>query len=197
MNRYLWFVLMFMNFSHVNAHDINTASITFHKTEGYWRADLSFPRAAADYALMDYLALSTGSLTEEEFKKELIAYIKKHINLRIDGKDYLLGIGGIKLGNHQSNVRFFIPEWPNEYESLELQISLFKENKDQHTKIKIVEGSYEVQKILHHSNNYKVSLIKSESALIESDESYQNTYMLGGVFILLTVVGGFIFYVKS
>lgn len=161
-----------MTFIQLKAHDINTASVTLSPLNGVWTVHFSFAQAGVDYSLSKYLGNnSLDTLNAAIYKEYLADYIKSHFNLVIDNKSIPIGSGGIKLGNHQTDIRFFLPSFPKQYNRIFLSIPLFEENPNQHTIVKIKDGLLEGRKILKHTNNFEWELIHDRDRLREKKKS--------------------------
>ncbi len=170
-----------MSIIQLKAHDINTASITLSPLNGVWTVHFSFAQAGVDYSLSKYLGNnSLDTLNADSYKEYLADYIKSHFSLVIDNKSIPLGSGGIKLGNHQTDIRFLIPEFPEKYEHLFLHIPLFEEKINQHNMVRINEGENTVRMVLKHTNNFEWELIHDRDRLREKKKSnFSNAVSIG------------------
>jgi len=186
-----------LSFNFSLAHDINTASVVLTKQKEFWIVHISFARSAANYSIAEYSKISNDALKDEVFKKQLISYVKSHFKLSIDDEIISIGSGGIKLGNHQTDLRFIIPSFPKNYKTIKISIPLFKENKNQHTVVRLKDDQYEFRKILNHSNEFIFSVQKTNKGFIEDQSSNSEYYLIvlfGGLILLIWI--GYNYYSK-
>ena len=73
------------------------------------------------------------TISANEYKKIAVQYVKKHTGIAANQKLLALGEAGIKLGNHQTNFKFLINNYPAEVTDLDLHINAFQENENHHT----------------------------------------------------------------
>ena len=98
----------------VKAHNPNTTSVVISPVNGVYSVHYVISQEGANYALAEYYTgQDLQSISSDEYKEKYIDYLKKHFQLKIDGKLIPIGSGGIKLGNHQTDIRFFAPELSN------------------------------------------------------------------------------------
>ena len=125
-----------------------------------------------------------------------VEYIKKKVTLLVDGNIVLFDSGGIKLGSHQTNIKFLLPDFPKEFKTVELNFPLFEENKEQNTVVKFELEKKTIRKILNHHNEFNLLFENNEKEFVEKDSS--NTvlkYSLFGLFIL-SITGIILYFVK-
>lgn len=186
-----------MSFNFSLAHDINTASVVLTKQKEFWVVHISFARFAANFSIAEYSKISIDDLEDDVFKKQLVSYVKSHFNLSVDDKSISMGSGGVKLGNHQTDLRFIIPAFPKKYKTIKISIPLFKENKNQHTVVRLKDDQYEFRKILNHSNDFIFSVQKTNKGFIEDQSSNKEYYLIvlfGGLMLLIWI--GYNYYSK-
>jgi len=101
-------------------------------------------------------------MTQNEFEELIVDYIKKNFTLFIDKDEVKLDKGGIKLGSHQTDLKFVLPAILPSLESLHISIPAFKENEN-HQTIFTHNLNGSDHKILKASNTYKATIILSKS----------------------------------
>lgn len=178
-----------MSIIQLKAHDINTASVKLSPLNGVWTVHFSFAQAGVDYSLSKYLGNnSLDTLNAAIYKEYLADYIKSHFNLVIDNKSIPIGSGGIKLGNHQTDIRFFLPSFPKQYNRIFLSIPLFEENPNQHNLIKIKDGLLEGRKILKHSNQFEWEFFYDEEGFRANSSFTSSNFIFAGFSIFVGVI---------
>lgn len=126
---------------------------------------------------------SLAGLSRGELEQTIVDYVKSNFNLSLDGQKIELLEGGIKLGSHQTDLKFVLPPFPKVTKRLEIDIPAFKEN-DNHQTIfsyKIHERSDRV--ILSKSNDYRSSII-----LATDSSTNKYTWLSLGVVIFASLV---------
>ena len=161
--------------NNVSAHNPNTASVVISPLNNVWVAQFTISQEGANYALYNYYTgKDLKSLSEKEYKELYIDYIKKKIALVVDDQKIELSSGGIKLGNHQTDIKFLIPDFPKEYHYVNLKLSIFDENREQNTVVKFVEQDKSYRKILNHSNKFKMCFENNITEFIGIDDNETN-----------------------
>lgn len=114
--------------------------------------------------LIEKLGKETFNQLElEQLKEQIFQYIRSNFYLSIDGEIIPLQEGGIKLGNHQTDLKFILSPLLQRPESIKIDIPAFQEN-DHHQSI----FSYSIYGLNDHvvldsSNNYKSIISFSNS----------------------------------
>lgn len=122
---------------------------------------ISLSQDGVNQALLAANKLTTLShLNRIELEEMIVAYVKRNFNLTLDGSRIKLEEGGIKLGSHQTDLKFILPPVSIHADKLEIDIPAFKEN-DYHQTI----FSYQING-------------RSEHIILSSDNEYQSTLWL-------------------
>jgi hypothetical protein len=154
-NKLLLFWVLMLTTVSVKAHNPNTTSVVISPVNGIYSVHYVISQEGANYALAEYYAgQDLQSLSSEEYKEKYIDYIKNHTRLLIDDKEIPLGSGGIKIGNHQTDIRFLLPNYPTDYKTVQVTIDVFKQNENQHTVVKFLEGEKSFRKVLNVKNGF-------------------------------------------
>lgn len=184
-------------FTSTKAHNPNTTSVVFSPINGIWMAQFTISQEGANNALAQFYSdKNFKNISEAAYKKMYVEYIKKKFTLLVDGNIVLFDSGGIKLGSHQTNIKFLLPDFPKEFKTVELNFPLFEENKEQNTVVKFELEKKTIRKILNHHNEFNLLFENNEKEFVEKDSS--NTvlkYSLFGLFIL-SITGIILYFVK-
>jgi hypothetical protein len=155
----------------VSAHNPNTASVIISPINGAWVARFTISQQGANHALNIYYAdKDLSSISSTEYKELYIEYLRKKIVLLIDNKEIALSSGGIKLGDHQTDIKFLLPDFPVNYNTIQLKLPMFDENKQQNTVVKFIENNKSFRKILNHKAGFSVNFKNTETAFVENNE---------------------------
>jgi hypothetical protein len=173
--------LALLSWSSVWAHDINTASVVIKKMDSVWTIHLSFSRIGANYSMSEFLKTDLTTLEASRFKEKLVQYVRSNLKLSVDDTSIPIGPGGIKLGNHQTDLRFFIPDFPPEYEQISLSIPLFNENANQHTIVRFSDGIDEIRKVLSHANNFTFRFKLTPDGFVETIDGTTRYLFIFGI----------------
>ena len=153
MKKLLFIIALAFISINASAHNPNTASIVISPINGVWVAQLTISQEGASYVLTSYYAdKDLNSIEVAEYKELYIDYLRKKISLIVDNKNIKLSSAGIKLGNHQTDIKFLLPDFPKNYKIVQLNLPIFTENKQQHTVVKIVEKEKSIRKVLNNSS---------------------------------------------
>jgi hypothetical protein len=102
-----------------------------------------------------------------EYKELLVDYIKANFNLSINNEKIALLDGGIKLGNHQTDLKFILSSFPKKIESIKINILAFQENEKHQTIFSYNLYGLVDKAILSDKNDYSahISLNKQEEGI--------------------------------
>lgn len=147
----------------VVAHNPLIASFTISQQNGIWMLDINLAQVGAHEAMkVHYTNLNLDEMGEKEYKELMVAYIKKTCKMKFNGKEVALGEGGIKLGNHETSLRFVlkgIEEIPN---SMELKVLCFSENEGQQNIVSLIQQGHKQKHIAEAGNDYTIYLFAAE-----------------------------------
>lgn len=115
-------------------------------------------------------------ISQKEFKEWIVDYIKNNFNLSIDEQKVALKKGGIKLGSHQTDLKFVLPPITKKVEKMKVHIPAFSEN-DNHQTI----FSYDIKgqtdhKVLSAYNDYRFTIL---CGVVSSTNSWIWTILVG------------------
>lgn len=126
-------------------------------------------------------------MEEVEFKLALMNYVRGHFKMTVDNEEIHLDSGGVKLGSHQTDIRFIIPSLPQEYDKVEISAPLFEENLNHHSIFRFNDGTYEIRKVLSQANGFRFGFERTAEGFEDVSEEHSNTTLL-----MVIVVVGFI-----
>lgn len=124
------------------AHDRNITTFVLQpvaaKADGVdargWVLEVHVARAALDAALADGPAEAADP---KGWRTRAVAYVKQHVRLVRDEKPLTLGAGGIRVGGHQTDLRFLVPALPAKGARLKVRIDAFAEDGHQNNVLKL------------------------------------------------------------
>ena len=95
-----------------SAHNPNTASVVISPINGVWVAQFTISQEGANYALNSYYSdKDLNSIEVAKYKELYIDYLRKKISLIVDDTKISLSSSGIKLGNHQTDIKLLLPNF--------------------------------------------------------------------------------------
>lgn len=127
--------------------------------------------------------------TALEYKELLVQYIKSNFNLKIDNQKIELLDGGIKLGNHQTDLKFILSPFAKDIETININISAFQENEKHQTIFSYNLYGLVDKAILSHKNDYTATIILNEE---KKDNKTLLVSSSIGVVVLLLLFGLFV-----
>ncbi len=158
----------FLSFSH------NPLSARYHLETGANGSllTINLSQNGIDHALLKkYGKDKLEEINQNEFKELIVDYIKSNFNLSVDKEKVALKKGGIKLGNHQTDLKFMLPPISEQAKSVVVDISAFKEN-DNHQTIFSHNLKGEVEHVILSSKNDYHSVILSNATPTHSNNWY-------------------------
>lgn len=99
-------------------------------------------------------------MNSTQLEKLIVDYIKNNFQLSIGKKDITLKEGGIKLGSHQTNLKFVLPPFSENIEKMRIDVPAFQENNNHQTIF-----SYSIKG-------------KTDHIILNADNDYQSTITL-------------------
>ncbi|MBT8191121.1 MAG: hypothetical protein HKO89_00470 [Saprospiraceae bacterium] len=126
------------------------------------------------------------SMAVHDYKELIVKYMKEHVELKADKQPLTIGEGGISLGNHQTDLKFFIDNYPGQTRSLDIHINAFEENDNHHTVFwwKRPDGKSKVI-LSKKANDFRAILTEGSGdsmyAIVETGNNVW--YLIVGVFL--------------
>lgn len=106
------------------------------------------------YAQRDF-----DSISESDYKELAVRYIKEHIRLKADNTALSIAEGGIKLGNHQTDLKFFIENIPGQFDVLDVEVRCFAENENHHSVFWLIGNDFKEKAILSARNGFRATFV--------------------------------------
>ncbi|MDP5078103.1 MAG: hypothetical protein NWQ19_08410 [Nonlabens sp.] len=121
---------------------------------------INLSQDAVNSALLKTHALSyLNGLERNEFEELVVAYVKANFNLTIDGTQIMLEKGGVKLGSHQTDLKFVLPPYPKKINDITIYIPAFKENGKHQTIFRYTVYDKQSRVILSQDNDYRAEIV--------------------------------------
>ncbi len=190
---YIILVVSFTIFvSTAQAHNPEIATFRLqHKTDQISILEIDLARAGLDAALFKfYPEVDLENISAKSYKELLVNYLKETILMTSHlGEKIRLGEGGIKLGGHQTSLKFIVENFPQKPKELNFTINSFSENKNQTNILRLLINGERRKYFLKKKNNFstKVLLERKRPTLNQAriDYSYL-TYFLGLLLLLFS-----------
>lgn len=183
---------LFMALSSKMAHAHNPLSASyFLEVKGQMGLlNISLSQAGFQEALAKhYPALEFDNLSELEYKKLAVDYVKNNFLLRINGNRVKLLKGGLKLGKHQTDLKFITSELPESFDTMELTINAFKENDHHQSIFSLALNGTTDKVILSKNNDYSASAYFEKGRMVVRKEGFHTEYLWWFSMIPLFLVG--------
>jgi len=183
-------VLAFLSWN-VEAHNPLTAKVELNTTlaEG-GLLNIYLSQAGVHEALVkSFDQTDFSNISQPAYKKMVVQYIKSHIDIAADGMPLIIGEGAIKLGSHQTDLRFLINRVPKDIQSIVAKIDIGKENGNHHTVFWWIqkEGSRKV--VLSIRNQFQSKLEIKQAIEPEPQTIYGKIVLISlAVLSLLAIV---------
>ncbi|NQX84667.1 MAG: hypothetical protein HRT67_01880 [Flavobacteriaceae bacterium] len=195
MKHILVFVALVSISMDTSAHNPNTASVVFSPTNGVWVAQFTISQEGASYALNKYYTdTDLSSIDADTYKTLYIDYLRKKMRLMVDNQEVKFSSAGIKLGGHQTDIKFLLPDFPKNYKEVYLKLPIFEENEGQHTVVKFVTNTKSIRKVMSRSNSYDMHFENNDTEFIgigASKSEYSKT-IFGFILSILIFLGIYI-----
>ncbi|CAM4295328.1 hypothetical protein [Zobellia nedashkovskayae] len=136
-----------------------------------------------------YPEVEFDKLSAIEYKKLAVDYIKGNFNLTVNGNQVQLLNGGLKLGDHQTDLKFITSDLPEAFNTLAIKIDAFKENEHHQTVFSLSLNGVSDKVILSEKNNYGTSVEFEDSKMIAKKESFNTKYLWFFTAIPVIIVG--------
>ncbi len=98
--------------------------------------------------------IALEKIDRQYYKELLTAYVKQHIQLSTPQGPIRIGEGGIRLGNHQTDLRFAIADVPTDMQQLQVSITCGIENEHHQNLFWLVVNGQKHKLILDERNGY-------------------------------------------
>lgn len=197
MRKFLLIVAIALVYSSAVAHNPLTAKFELNATlpEGAI-LNIYLSQTGLHQALIKYYKQTDFStISTSEYKKLTVQYLKEHFALVADNEVLKIGEGGIKLGNHQTDLKFLIENYPSKVSNLEVYINAFKENENHHSVFWWKRKDAKTKIILSANNDFQGTLKSSDRMSMKIAIANKNKLWLGLGFLVLFFA--FLFFSKK
>lgn len=143
--------------------------------------------------------LDFKSIDPNDFKELLVDYLKENIKIDINGQQITIGKGAIKLGSHQTDLKFQINNIPQKPKDIEVNVHCFQENIDHQNFFTIVYNGLKNRIKLNKENNFRGTFIITESEiLVDSKPVSSSSYaQYWGTAVFLVLLIGIFLWQKN
>ncbi len=181
-------LLLVVGTSAVAAH--NPLSARYHFEAGSLVSSLTInlSQAGVDQALLQtHTRPELEALSRGQFEELIVAYIKDNFSLYINGQPVTLGQGGVKLGDHQTDLKFVLPAFGEPIGKLDVDIPAFRGNDHHQTIFSYLVDGEAGHVILREDNGFRAA-VAFQSSVLSTD--YSMLVVLIGAVLML----GFLLY---
>lgn len=98
------------------------------------------------------------ALPRKQFEELIVDYVKRFFSLSVNNRKVVLQQGGIKLGAHQTDLKFVLPAFTEQIEEIDVHIPAFKENDDHQTIFSYTLEGETDHVILAIDNSYRATV---------------------------------------
>jgi len=138
------------------AHNAEVSTYAVRRRGGLWTLQVSLATAGLDHALAQ--RLGQAPRTQLRYKTETVRLVREGMHLVLNDQPTALGIGGIKLGGHQTDLVFSLPTAPQQITSLlGTRITAGQEVPNQHNVLRIVRAEGLEQWVLAARNRFTLT----------------------------------------
>ncbi len=184
-------VLVILSFESAFAHNPRIASFTLRDAGIGWYLEMSFARSAVDAEMIDIHGEELlTTIEKEEYQRFFMEYVYDHIHIVQDGEVIELGAGGIRLGNHQTDLKFPLRELTDPHH-LDIAINLFEDEHNQVNLFRIYRGGESLHKVfLSEDNDFKTSFrLNPDGGVIQVDNTNASARLMPTWIIALVTIG--------
>lgn len=145
-------------------HDPNLATVTIKKEKGVWFFTISCAQAGLHQAVItNYPELKNTPITDKTYKEAVVDYLKKTVELTAnDFREVTLGKGGVRLGSHQSDMKFELQNMPDDIRQFKIVVRSMNENVHHVNLVKIYSEEGPRTLFLNSANKFEESIDFSE-----------------------------------
>lgn len=178
------------------AHNPLTAKVELNTNlEGGGLLNIFLSQAGLNEALLKSANQTDFStISQVAYKKMAVQYIKNHIEIIADGQPLVIGEGAIKLGSHQTDLRFLINRVPQNIQTLAAKIDIGKENGNHHTVFWWLQKDGSRKVVLSERNDFKSVLGVNQPVVLEQSTTYGKIAIISFAIILLLMTLGWSLY---
>lgn len=195
MKRLSLIVVVLMVCAKVMAHNPQIVTYTIRNQYNVWFIEASFPQVSVQNALNNkYGEDMVSNYDQTTYRNKVVEIFRGAIQLKANNRQLILGNAAIKLGSHQTDVKFIIENFPGLSEEFNLiaEIESLPFNESQQNVVRVMAQNKMERQILSKANGYRGSFtINSEGVFkmdIEEQKNDINTLMLSIILVFATIV---------
>ncbi|AGC75890.1 hypothetical protein LX97_00573 [Nonlabens dokdonensis] len=156
MKRALSVIIVFLFSVVACAHNPLSARYTLVSDKNACVLEISLSQDGINQALINtYGKDFMTNMDSKAFKELIVNYIKEHFDLRIDNRKLELSEGGIRLGGHQTDLKFVLDPIKDNIKIIEVAIPAFKENGEHQSIFSYTINSLHDRAIISSRNDYQ------------------------------------------
>tara|TARA_R110002051_G_scaffold137916_2_gene210555 strand:- start:58632 stop:59273 length:642 start_codon:yes stop_codon:yes gene_type:complete len=170
------------------AHNPNQASIKLIIQDKGAFVDFTMSQFGIEQVLLKKNPnLDLKTISEIELKQLIINEVKEQIKINTNGKSLVLGTGVIKLGSHESNLKFLVNNLPINLKTIEVNAHCFQENENQVNFFTVWYKDNSTRAKLFRDNNYQSKFIIAQSGITVSDNVQTNYWSVSKILMIITI----------
>lgn len=181
------------------AHNAKIATYTLRDTGTGWFIEMNFAQTAIDAQMLKlYDSDELIDMSTDEYKKLFLKYLSENFHLRVDGEKVEFISGGILLGSHQTDVKFVLPEIPDNPEQMSIYLPMFEDIYNQTNLFRIYRGGGNFTKFfLSADNNFIAHMEFTDQGIVAIEKEPVNRLALvSGISILIIGIGTLFFLLR-
>ncbi|MGJ8738609.1 hypothetical protein [Zobellia laminariae] len=187
---FIFCLLTILTIKMAYAHNPLSATYYLEVNQELGILNVSVSQAGFQEALnKHYPEINFDKLSDVEYKKLAVGYIKDNFNLMVNGNQVQLLNGGLKLGSHQTDLKFITSDLPHKFNNLAIKIDAFKENDHHQTIFTFSLHGVSNKVILTEKNDYAASVEFKNNKMIAKTEGFDTKYLWFFTAIPILIVG--------
>ncbi|MEM9679492.1 MAG: hypothetical protein AAF901_04140 [Bacteroidota bacterium] len=149
--------------------------------------DIYLTQAGLHSALVkQHPEVNLKDISLDSYKEMVVDYLKRHIHLSADCVPLEIGQGAIKLGNHQTDLKFHVPKYPQFLEQLDVKINAFEENGLHVNVFWWYTSEKSTKVILSRDNDFTSSFTRGNDKLYSDESGFFTSF--GVVFLIIVLL---------
>lgn len=174
------------------AHNPWQSSIKLFLYEESGLLELNLAQYGVEQALTQKnTKLDLTTIEPNDFKELLVNYLKENIKIAINGQQLTIGKGGIKLGSHQTDLKFQIDNIPINPKVIEVNAHCFQENIAHQNFFTVVYNGLKNRITLNKENNFSGAFTITKSKIQANSELANSSSLVNhwsaAVFLVLSI----------
>lgn len=189
------FLISAFSYLPLKGHDPLSAFFQLDMYEESCLLSINLSQYGSEQALIKtYSGLDLSSIDPDDYKQKLIGYIKECTYIEIDGEALQIGKGAIKLGSHQTDLKFELLLPKRKPKEITAVISCFSENKGHYNFFKLSYGKMSKRVKLKSENSFQSVLLIYEHGISQLDAKKESHFLHLSLAIVFTLSLGIVSY---